>query len=121
MDTSAADRKKRLAAKAPNIPRKVEIDLSLSSAEGAFFALGEMLNHVERHPGSKYSNRMFSVQKGGEPEVGAVTTVIDGETYWISEESRRSISMFSLARQIFSLSTEGLSTQAFARQRVILQ
>ncbi len=85
--------------------RQFSVRLTLRSARGLFYALGEMMNFSLRDPDRAAQFGFFSVERGlvAPPEV--ISTRVGATAYWIpadetGDQSRR---LLSLAQQVFSI------------------
>lgn len=107
-------------AKALEDDRALRLDIEFSSAQGVFFALGELLR-ARRNGDVPSQFGGFKVSSGGAPPTGAISTLFDGETYWIAPEDERSYGYIALARQLFSLNISSEQEAAFAGTRLTLQ
>lgn len=96
----------------------LRIEFEFSSAEGVFFALGEMISSGLT---ARKDFSVFKLRKGAPSTRPAVEASLDGETYWIERNDQDSLAYLALARQLFSLNISAEAEAAFARQRIIVQ
>lgn len=101
--------------------RKFSARLTLRSARGVFYALGEMLNATRDNPEVAEDIDFFQLESGLTAPSGVISAEFRGLRYWIPEGKRGNDTrrLLALARQLFSMNASSDEAPTASLLRII--
>lgn len=86
-------------------PKNILANMTLRSAQGIVFSLGEMAAYSQRDFEGADGIDYFLIKSGNAAPAGTISVNFNGETYWIppGDDGEKSRRYLTLARQILSL------------------